>query len=149
MRAVVQRVASAAVSVRGETAGRIARGFLVLLGVGKEDGPEDVRYIAGKLAGLRIFEDGDGKMNLDLAAVGGGILLVSQFTLYGDARHGFRPSFSAAAGPERARELYEAVAAQLRERGLPVETGIFREDMQVSLINDGPVTILIDSRKGF
>jgi D-aminoacyl-tRNA deacylase len=145
MRAVIQRVSRAQVTVNGEITGKIGRGFLVLLGVSGEDTEKDADYLANKIAGLRIFEDEQGKMNLDLASVGGGILVVSQFTLYGDVRRGKRPSFDAAAPPERARQLYEYFLARIRSSGLPCETGRFQETMQVGLINDGPVTILLDS----
>lgn len=149
MRVVVQRVSSASVEVAGVTVGRIDRGFLVLLGVASSDTPEDVRYLANKVAGLRVFEDADGKMNLSLADVGGAVLLVSQFTLYGDCRQGRRPSFTAAARPDAATALYEQFASQLRQSNIPVETGRFQMEMQVSLVNDGPVTLLLDSSKLF
>jgi D-tyrosyl-tRNA(Tyr) deacylase len=149
VRAVVQRVASASVRVDGRLTGAIDRGLLVFLGVGSQDGPGDVSYVAGKIRDLRIFPDDAGKMNRDVAEAGGAVLLVSQFTLFGDARNGRRPSFVASAPPELARTLYEAVAAALRERGLRVETGEFRAHMDVSLVNDGPVTILLDSTRQF
>ncbi len=149
MRAVVQRVSRSQVTVNGEVAGKIGRGMLVLLGVGVEDQESDADYLAEKIAGLRIFEDAGGKMNLSIADIGGAVLAVSQFTLYGDARKGKRPSFDAAARPERARELYEHFVKAIRKAGLPCETGRFQEDMQVELVNNGPVTILLDSRKGF
>jgi len=149
MRAVVQRVSRAQVSVGGEVVGQIDRGLLVLLGVGLEDKESDADYLAEKIAGLRIFDDADGKMNLSVTDVHGAVLAVSQFTLYGDARKGKRPSFDAAARPERARELYEYFVSAIRQTGLPCETGRFQEDMQVELVNDGPVTILLDSGKGF
>jgi D-aminoacyl-tRNA deacylase len=149
MRAVVQRVSRAQVTVEGATAGMIGRGLLVLLGVGHSDTEVDADYLAGKIVGLRIFEDGDGKMNLDTAAVGGGVLVVSQFTLYGDVRRGKRPSFDDAAPPEIARRLYEHFVERIRAAGLRCDTGRFQEMMQVELVNDGPVTILLDSKKAF
>lgn len=149
MRAVVQRVASASVSVGGQTVGAIARGLLVYLGVAAGDGPADTEYIAAKLAGLRIFEDEAGKMNRSVTDTGGAILLISQFTLAGDARGGRRPSFITAERPEAAKAKYDEVAAALRAAGLRVETGIFQTDMQVASVNDGPVTILLDSTKLF
>jgi len=149
MRAVVQRVSRAEVRVEGKATGAIGKGLLVLLGVARGDGPDDARAMADKVAGLRIFEDADGKMNLPVADVGGGVLVVSQFTLLGDARKGNRPGFGDAAPPEEANALYEAVCGHLRARGLPVGTGVFRAHMDVELVNDGPVTILLDSRKLF
>jgi D-tyrosyl-tRNA(Tyr) deacylase len=149
MRAVVQRVSRAQVAVDGEIVGQIGRGLLVLLGVTHADNKADADYLADKIAGLRIFEDGNGKMNLDITAVSGGILLVSQFTLYGDVRRGKRPSFDAAAAPQRARQLYEYFVERIRAAGLPCQTGRFQEMMQVELVNDGPVTILLDSAKAF
>ncbi len=149
MRAVVQRVSRALVRVGEEPVGQIGRGLLVLLGVAQDDGESDVSYLAEKITGLRIFEDSAGKMNLPLTEVGGAVLAVSQFTLYGDVRRGKRPSFDAAARPEKARALYEAFVQKLRESGLRCETGHFQEMMQVELVNDGPVTILLDSRKLF
>lgn len=149
MRAVVQRVSSASVTVDGEVVGRIDRGFLVLLGVSSDDRQDDVVYTAQKIAGLRVFEDSDGKMNLALADVGGAVLAVSQFTLYGDCRKGRRPSFIHAAPPDRADELYRGFVAELQGQGIPVETGRFQAQMDVELVNDGPVTLLIDSRKQF
>jgi D-tyrosyl-tRNA(Tyr) deacylase len=149
MRAVVQRVSHAQVTVSGEITGKIGRGLVVLLGVTHADTASDADYLAGKIAGLRIFEDEGGKMNLAVAGVGGGILVVSQFTLYGDVRRGKRPSFDAAASPQRARELYEYFVERIRSAGLPCETGRFQEMMQVELVNDGPVTILLDSAKTF
>jgi D-aminoacyl-tRNA deacylase len=149
MRAVVQRVTRAHVSVDGETIGRIERGLLVLLGVAQSDSQTDGDYLAEKIAGLRIFEDADRKMNLAVAEVGGSILVVSQFTLYGDVRKGKRPSFDEAARPERAQELYEYFVGRIRALGLRCETGRFQADMQVELVNDGPVTILLDSEKKF
>src|SRR5580692_3242774 len=149
MRAVVQRVSRAQVAVDGEIVGEIGRGLLVLLGVTHADNRADADYLADKIAGLRIFEDGNGKMNLDITAVSGGILVVSQFTLYGDVRRGKRPSFDAAAAPQRARQLYEYFVERIRAAGLPCQTGRFQEMMQVELVNDGPVTILLDSSKIF
>ena len=149
MRAVVQRVSSASVMVEGRVVGEIGRGLLVLLGVAASDTTADADYLAEKIAGLRIFEDGDGKMNLNLTDTGGAVLAVSQFTLYGDARRGKRPSFDGAARPERARELYEHFVAQMRQRGLRCETGQFQAMMSVALVNEGPVTILLDSSKAF
>ena len=149
MRAVVQRVSRAAVRVDGAVVGEIGAGLLVLLGVAADDGNADVDYVADKIAGLRIFEDSAGKMNRSVVEAGGAVLAVSQFTLFGDARRGKRPSFDAAARPERANELYEACIARLRAAGLQVETGKFQASMQVELVNDGPVTILLDSKKVF
>lgn len=145
MRAVIQRVTRASVSVDGQTVGEIGTGFLVLLGAGRDDTEEDVRYIAGKIAGMRIFSDAEGKFNLALADVGGSILLVSQFTLYGDTRKGRRPAFVDAAPPEVAEALVERCAQLWREAGIKVETGRFGAHMDVSLLNDGPVTIILDS----
>lgn len=149
MRCVVQRVKEASVTVAGETVGKIGPGYMVLIGVRVEDTEKDVRYMADKVPNLRIFEDAEDKMNLSLKDVGGEILAVSQFTLYGDARGGRRPSFIAAARPEAANELYEQLVASWREQGIHVETGRFRTHMEVGLVNDGPVTILLDSTKGF
>ena len=149
MRCVVQRVQEASVTVAGETVGKIGPGYMVLIGVSVEDTEKDVRYMADKVPNLRIFEDAEDKMNLSLKDVGGEILAVSQFTLYGDARGGRRPSFIAAARPEAANELYEQLVASWREQGIHVETGRFRTHMEVGLVNDGPVTILLDSTKGF
>ena len=150
MRAVVQRVTSARVLVDGRVIGEIGRGLLVFVGVGKDDTAEDVTYTATKVRELRVFEGADGKpMDQAVAAVGGAILVVSQFTLYGDVRRGRRPSFDAAAAPAAARELYETFVRELRAAGLPVSTGEFQAMMQVELANDGPVTILVDSRRTF
>ena len=146
MRAVIQRVSEASVIVDGRIVGEIQRGFMVLLGVAESDTQEDVIWIAGKVAGLRVFEDAAGKMNLALADVGGAVLLVSQFTLYGDCRKGRRPSFIEAARPEKANSLYQSVVAELKGLGVPVKTGIFQAHMDVRLVNDGPVTLLLDSR---
>lgn len=149
MRAVVQRVSSAQVTVGDRVVGRIGRGLLVFIGVSADDGPDDVRYIAGKVRDLRVFEDAQGKMNLTLGDVGAGVLLVSQFTLYGDCRKGRRPSFDQAAPPTVARALYEDVARELRDAGVAVETGEFQAYMRVELANDGPVTLLLESRRAF
>ena len=149
MRAVVQRVSRARVTVNDETTGEIGRGLLVLLGVGNGDTRADADYLAEKTIGLRIFDDADGKMNLPVKDAGGAILVVSQFTLYGDARRGKRPSFDDAARPQEARELYEYFVEKVRASGLRCETGRFQETMRVELVNDGPVTILLDSRKAF
>ncbi|PHR97941.1 MAG: D-tyrosyl-tRNA(Tyr) deacylase [Blastopirellula sp.] len=149
MRAVVQRVSSASVTVNEEIVGQIQTGLLVLLGVSPDDDQTDVNYLAEKTAHLRIFEDEDGKMNRSVLDIGGSILAVSQFTLYGDCRKGRRPSFTSAAGPEPANELYEAYVAALKELNLPVQTGIFRANMDVASVNDGPVTLLLDSKKEF
>lgn len=145
VRAVVQRVARAAVRVEGAEVGAIGPGLLVLLGVARGDGEAEARWMAGKLAGLRIFEDAAGKMNRAVAEAGGALLVVSQFTLLGDARKGNRPSFTGAAPPEQADPLYQRTCALLREQGLRVETGRFRATMAVELVNDGPVTILLES----
>jgi len=149
MRAVVQRVSRASVSTGGEIIGQIGSGLLVLLGVGKDDAETDADYLAEKIAGLRIFEDRAGKMNLGVVEAGGSLLAVSQFTLFGDVRRGKRPSFDAAAPPDRARELYEHFVEQIRKLGLRCETGRFQAMMQIELLNDGPVTILLDSKKTF
>jgi len=149
MRAVVQRVKEASVRGEGATRGRIGHGLLVLLGVGQGDTEADAEYLADKALNLRIFADEAGQMNRSVIEVGGGILVVSQFTLYGDARKGRRPGYSAAAAPEEANRLYEHFVARLRPSGLAVETGVFRTMMDVALVNEGPVTLLLDSRKGF
>ena len=149
MRAVVQRVSRASVAVEGQLVGEIGLGLLVLLGVAACDANADADYLAEKIAGLRIFEDENGKMNLSVADVGGAVLAVSQFTLYGDVRRGMRPSFDDAARPARARELYEYFITQIRQGGLHCETGQFQAMMSVSLINEGPVTVLLDSTKAF
>jgi D-tyrosyl-tRNA(Tyr) deacylase len=149
MRAVVERVSRAKVTVNGWISGEIGMGLLVLLGVGQEDTDTDENYLAEKIAGLRIFEDHDGKMNRSVQEVGGSVLAVSQFTLYGDVRRGKRPSFDAAAPPEHARRLYELFVERICEAGLRCETGRFQEMMQVELVNEGPVTILLDSGKAF
>lgn len=144
MRVVLQRVSSASVRVEGETVGEIGRGFLVLVGIERGDGPGEVRAAADKLAGLRVFEDEAGKMNLDLAAVGGAFLVVSQFTLAGSVDRGRRPSFDRAAPPAEAEPLVDALVSDLRARGFRVETGRFRAPMEVALVNDGPVTLVAD-----
>lgn len=149
MRAVVQRVSRAGVVVGGRTVAEIGPGLMVLLGVGEDDGEGDADYIAAKIAGLRIFDDSEGRLNRSLMDCAGAVLLVSQFTLYGDCRKGRRPSFTRAAEPWEAERLYELVAQGLRDKGLVVETGQFREEMEVSLVNHGPVTVLLDSEKTF
>jgi len=149
MRAVVQRVQWASVGVAGETVGEIGPGLLVLLGVGQKDTEPAADYLADKIAGLRIFDDDAGRMNRAVGEIAGAVLVVSQFTLYGDVRRGKRPSFDAAARPESARRLYEYFVEKLRAAGLRCETGRFQETMEVELVNDGPVTILLDSEKNF
>jgi D-tyrosyl-tRNA(Tyr) deacylase len=149
VRAVVQRVTTARVTVAERVTGEIDAGLLVLLGVEQGDGPADVQYITAKIRDLRIFADDEGKMNRSVLDMRGAVLVVSQFTLAGDARNGRRPSFASAAPPPIARALYEEVVRELRSSGLRVETGEFQAMMQVSLVNDGPVTILLDSRKTF
>lgn len=149
MRAVVQRVSSAEVRVDGVVVGAIGVGLCVLVGVAREDDVASARDLADKVVGLRIFEDDAGKMNLPLAAVGGQLLAVSQFTLLGDCRKGRRPSFAHAMAPDVAEELFEAFCTACRERGVVVETGRFRTDMQVALVNEGPVTLLLDSARLF
>lgn len=145
MRACVQRVSSARVRVDGEIVGEIGRGFVVLLGVAAGDGPAELRWMVDKVVGLRVFDDGEGKMNLALADVGGELLVVSQFTLLGDCRKGRRPSFIGAAAPEMAEQAYEEFVAATQAAGIRVATGRFRTHMEVELVNDGPVTLLIDS----
>ncbi|MFZ0914488.1 MAG: D-aminoacyl-tRNA deacylase [Candidatus Korobacteraceae bacterium] len=145
----MQRVGRARVKVGYEITGEIGKGLLVLLGVGQGDNEGDAGYLAEKVAGLRIFEDEAGKMNLSVGEIGGAVLAVSQFTLFGDVRRGKRPSFDAAARPERARQLYDAFVERIRARGLRCETGRFQEMMEVELVNNGPVTILLDSKKAF
>ena len=145
MRCVVQRVTSAKVEVDGAVSGEIGRGLLVLLGVGKGDTAADAEFLASKVAQLRIFSDAQGKMNLSLIDTGGAVLAVSQFTLYGDCRKGRRPSFDDAAGPEEARALYEHFVAAVRKMGVRVETGVFQADMAVTQVNDGPVTLIVES----
>jgi D-aminoacyl-tRNA deacylase len=149
VRAVVQRVSSARVTVDGRVTGEIAAGLLVLLGVDQGDGPADLQYITAKIRDLRIFPDDAGKMNCSVLETRGSVLVVSQFTLSGDARNGRRPSFASAAPPQIARALYEDVVRELQASGLHVETGEFQAMMQVALVNEGPVTILLDSRKTF
>lgn len=149
MRAVVQRVSEASVSVGDVVSGRIGRGFLVLIGVKADDEEADSDYVADKISGLRVFEDENGKMNLSLLDVGGHALIVSQFTLYGDCRKGRRPSFTESASGEHAESHYSTVCRKVSERGIPVETGVFGAMMKVRLVNDGPVTILLDSRRAF
>ena len=147
MRAVVQRVQSARVLVDGRVTGEIGPGLLVFLGVTHNDAATDARFLAGKIARLRIFEDAVGRMNLSAADVSGSLLIVSQFTLYGDCRKGRRPSFDAAASPEQAQALYETFVAEVRALGLPAATGVFQAHMQVDLVNDGPVTLILDTAK--
>jgi len=146
LRAVVQRAGRSKVEVDGKVVGEISAGLVVFVGVGKEDGQEDCRYISEKIAHLRIFGDEKGKMNLSLLETGKEILCISQFTLYGDTRKGRRPNFFAAAGPEKAKQLYEQLCTMLRQKGIKVETGRFQATMKVRVENDGPVTILLDSR---
>lgn len=149
MRAVIQRVSRASVSVDGNVVGEIGQGLLVLLAVGRDDSEADAAYLAEKITGLRIFEDDEGKMNRSVSETSGAVLVVSQFTLYGDVRRGKRPSFDAAAPPGLARRLYEFFIERIRAAGLACETGQFQETMQVELVNKGPVTILLDSHKAF
>lgn len=149
MRAVVQRVSRASVTVEGNTVGAIEAGLLVFLGVAEGDGPADIEYVTSKVAGLRVFRDDEGRMNRSVVEMRGAVLVVSQFTLLGDVRRGRRPAFDGAAPPSSARAMYEAVITRLRETGLTVASGQFQADMQVALVNDGPVTILIDSRRTF
>ena len=149
MRAVVQRVTKGRVRVEGETVGEIGPGFVVLLGIGREDTRADAQYLAEKVVNLRVFEDEEGKMNLSLLDVGGEILAISQFTLYGDCRKGRRPSFTAAAPPEEARALYEGFVQEVAGYGLRVATGQFQAHMLVEIHNDGPVTLLLDSKREF
>ncbi len=149
MRAIIQRVKEASVDVEGGTVGRIGKGLLVLLGAGKGDTTADVDYLVDKILTLRIFEDSEGKMNLSVTDTGGEVLVVSQFTLYGDCRKGRRPSFDKAAPPELAEELYELFVEKVRERGVKAETGRFRAMMDVHLVNWGPMTLMLDSKKGF
>lgn len=149
MRAVVQRVSRARVSVDGTITGQIERGLVVLLGVAQADSEPDADYMAGKVAGLRVFEDEAGKMNLSVLEIGGAVLVVSQFTLFGDVRRGKRPSFDDAARPEQALSLYKYFCERIRALGLRCDTGVFQASMNVELVNDGPVTILLDSKKLF
>jgi len=149
LRTIVQRVSWSQVRVAGQLTGQTDAGLCVLVGVTHEDGAQDVAWMAEKLANLRIFEDENGKMNRSVRDIGGGILLVSQFTLYGDARKGRRPSFTSAAPPEQAERLYDELVLALKNAGLPVQTGVFQAMMQVSLCNDGPVTLILDSKGVF
>ncbi len=149
MRIVVQRVSSASVTVDCEVVGQIERGFVVFLGITGSDTRDDVNYLTNKLIGLRVFEDADGKMNCSIVEDGGSMLVISQFTLFGDCRKGRRPSFIEAARPEVAKPLYEGFVAELRAQGIATETGRFQKHMDVTLVNDGPVTLLLDSRKEF
>jgi D-tyrosyl-tRNA(Tyr) deacylase len=149
LRAVVQRVSRASAAVDGRVTGSIGQGLLILLGVGRGDAEADAEYLAGKVAGLRVFEDETGRMNRSLIEIGGGALVVSQFTLYGDVRRGRRPSFDEAAPPEEANPLYRCFCKLLEEKGLQVERGVFQAMMDVELLNQGPVTILLDSAKLF
>ena len=148
MRAVVQRVQSAEVFVEGRLSGKIRNGLLVFIGIGKGDGEEDISYLTSKLPELRIFEDASGKFNRSLKEIGGEMLVVSQFTLYGDCRKGRRPSFTDAEEPTAAKHLYEQFVSRLKEQGLSVQTGEFQAKMEVHLVNDGPVTLILDSRQG-
>ena len=148
MRAVVQRVGRASVTVDGSVTGSIERGLLVFLGVGKEDTQKDIDFIADKIVNLRIFECDEGKMNLSVKDIGGGILLISQFTLYGDCRKGRRPDFMAAGPPNMAKRIYEETIAAVKEKGVPVETGVFAAHMDIDSINDGPVTLVLESPQG-
>ncbi len=147
MRIVIQRVSSASVTVGGQVTGAIGRGLLVLLGVSKEDRPQDADYLVEKTLGLRIFPDENDKMNLSITDAGGALLIVSQFTLYGDVRRGRRPGFDRAGAPEAAKQLYEYFVSRARATGIQVETGVFQAEMKVALVNEGPVTILCDSEK--
>ncbi|MFI5324037.1 MAG: D-aminoacyl-tRNA deacylase [Thermodesulfobacteriota bacterium] len=149
MRAIVQRVKEARVKIEGEVVGRIGEGMLILLGAGKDDTEDDARYLAEKILTLRIFEDAEGKMNLSVTDAGGEVLVVSQFTLYGDCRKGRRPSFDKAAPLELAESFYELFVREIKERGVKVETGRFRAIMDVHLVNSGPVTLMLDSKKLF
>jgi len=149
MRAVVQRVTRASVSIEGEVVGEIQHGLVVLLGIARDDTTDDADYLVPKIVALRVFDDADGKMNVSVKDIAGGLLIVSQFTLYGDVRRGLRPSWSDAAAPEVAEPLYEYFVESSRKLLEKVETGSFRKMMQVELVNDGPVTILLDSRKNF
>jgi D-tyrosyl-tRNA(Tyr) deacylase len=149
MRAVVQRARRARVEVGGEVTGRIDRGLVAFVGAAEDDTEQDLAYVVNKVVGLRVFEDDAGKMSRALADVGGGLLAISQFTLFGDVRRGLRPSFDGAMEPVAAEKLYDRFVAEARARGVHVETGRFRADMQVFVDNDGPVTILVDSKKTF
>lgn len=147
MRVVIQRVSRANVTVDGRITGKIDRGLLVFVGVGKDDTEDDIAFIADKVANLRIFEDADGKMNLSVTDIGGSVLLISQFTLFGDCRKGRRPDFTAAGAPDTAKILYEKTITAIAEKGVPVETGIFAAHMHIDCVNDGPVTLILDSKK--
>lgn len=147
MRAVVQRVSRASVTVDGKVNGSIEAGLLVFLGVGKDDDEKDVAFISDKIANLRIFECDEGKMNLSVQDIGGGVLLISQFTLFGDCRKGRRPDFTAAGPPDMAKKLYEQTIAAIKAKGVPVETGIFAAHMDIDSVNDGPVTLILDSKR--
>ena len=149
MRAVVQRVKKSSVTVEGETIGSIGLGFTVLLGIGKDDSEEDIKYLKDKITYLRVFEDEEGKMNLSLKDVGGALLVISQFTLLGDSRKGRRPNFMNALGGDKAESLYELFIEECKKEGLMVESGSFGAEMEVHIVNDGPVTILLDSKKTF
>jgi len=149
MRAVIQRVRRAAVTVDGKAVGQIGLGLVALVGIAADDGPADIDYIAAKIVAARVFPDEDGRMSRDIVQAGGAVLIVSQFTLYGDLRKGRRPAFDGAAAPEDARRMYEALLDRLRRSAVPVETGVFQAAMQLELVNDGPVTLLIDSRRVF
>ena len=149
MRCVIQRVTSASVAIDGQVVGQCGRGYMILIGVSVDDTEKDLQYMATKIPTLRIFEDENGKMNKSILDVGGEILAVSQFTLYGDARNQRRPGFTAAARPDKAVPMYEALVQAWRDQGIHVETGVFGADMQVCLVNDGPVTMLMDSTKLF
>ena len=145
MRAVIQRVSRASVTVDGAITGSIERGLLVFLGVGKEDSQKDIDFIAGKIANLRIFEDNSGRMNLSVSDIGGAVLLISQFTLFGDCRKGRRPDFTAAGPPDMANKLYEQTVTAVKSKGVPVQTGVFAAHMDIDALNDGPVTLILDS----
>ena len=145
MRAVIQRVSRASVTVDGAITGSIERGLLVFLGVGKEDSQKDINFIAGKIANLRIFEDNSGRMNLSVSDIGGAVLLISQFTLFGDCRKGRRPDFTAAGPPDMANKLYEQTVTAVKSKGVPVQTGVFAAHMDIDALNDGPVTLILDS----
>lgn len=149
MRAVVQRVKESSVKVDGKVVGYIGKGLNVLLGIAKEDKEEDIIYLKDKIINLRIFEDSEGKMNLSLKDVGGALIIVSQFTLYGDCRKGRRPNFMSALGGEEAKKLYESFVEQCKKEGLQVQTGVFGAEMDVMIANDGPVTVLLESKKTF
>jgi len=149
LRCVVQRVSSASVTIAGEVVGEIAAGLLVFAGVAKDDGAADIEYVASKIVDLRVFGDAQGRMNRSVVEIGGAVLVVSQFTLMGDVRRGRRPGFDDAASPEIAQKCYDSLVDRIRTLNVKVETGVFRADMQVALVNDGPVTILLDSRRQF